>query len=51
MRRRSPHADAELQKEMERWIALSSLTDDPIEHGDLSAGNAVPGLSMRSSPR
>ena len=34
------------REEMERWIDLSSLTDDPIEHGDASAGNAVPGLTL-----
>ena len=37
--------DAQLRKEMERWVDLSSLTDDPLENGDLSAGNAVPGLT------
>jgi glutathione S-transferase len=35
-----------LRAEMERWIDRSSLTDDPIEHGDESAGNAVPGLTL-----
>ena len=38
--------DAESYQEMERWVDLSSLTDDPIEHGDLSAGNAVPGQTV-----
>lgn len=38
--------DPELQAEMERFIDLSSLTKDPIEHGDESAGNAVPGLTL-----
>lgn len=38
--------DPELQAEMERWIDLSSLTKDPLEHGDESAGNAVPGLTL-----
>jgi len=32
--------------EMQRWIDRSSLTDEPLEHGDDSAGNAVPGLTM-----
>jgi len=30
---------------MEEWIDRSSLTADPLEHGDESAGNAVPGLT------
>lgn len=38
--------EPQLRAEMERWIDRSSLTDDPIEHGDLSIGNAVPGLTM-----
>jgi len=32
--------------EMERWIDRSSLTKDPLEHGDESAGNAIPGLTV-----
>jgi len=32
--------------EMQRWIDRSSLTADPLEHGDDSAGNAVPGLTV-----
>ena len=39
-------ADPALRGEMERWIDRSSLTDDPINHGDESAGNAVPGLTL-----
>lgn len=35
-----------LRAGMERWIDRSSLTDDPIAHGDESAGNAVPGLTV-----
>jgi glutathione S-transferase len=35
-----------LRAEMERWIDRSSLTDDPINHGDESAGNAIPGLTL-----
>lgn len=38
--------DARLRAEMERWIDRSSLTEDPIAQGDLSAGNAVPGLTL-----
>lgn len=34
-----------LREEMERWIDRSSITGDPLEHGDESAGNAVPGLT------
>jgi glutathione S-transferase len=37
--------DPALREEMERWIDRSSITDDPLEHGDESAGNAVPGLT------
>ncbi len=36
----------ELREEMERWIDLSSLTDDPLNRGDESAGNAVPGQTL-----
>lgn len=35
-----------LRAEMERWIDRSSLTSDPVTHGDESAGNAVPGLTV-----
>jgi glutathione S-transferase len=38
--------DPEIEREMQSWIDASSLTDDPIEHGDESAGNAVPGLTL-----
>ncbi|MBW2415683.1 MAG: glutathione S-transferase N-terminal domain-containing protein, partial [Deltaproteobacteria bacterium] len=38
--------DPDLRGEMERWIDGSSLTDDPLRHGDESAGNAVPGLTI-----
>lgn len=38
--------DPDLAEEMNRWIDRSSLTHDPIEHGDESAGNAVPGLTV-----
>jgi glutathione S-transferase len=39
-------ADPARREEMERWIDRSSLTDDPLNHGDASAGNAVPGLTL-----
>jgi len=39
-------ADPGLCAEMERWIDRSSLTHDPLEHGDESAANAVPGLTV-----
>ena len=35
-----------LRAAMEHWIDRSSLGDDPIAHGDVSAGNAVPGLTL-----
>jgi glutathione S-transferase len=38
--------DPKLRAEMEKWIDLSSLTKDPLEHGDQSAGNAVPALTV-----
>jgi glutathione S-transferase len=38
--------DSALRAEMERWVDRSSLTKDPIREGDLSAGNAVPGLTL-----
>ncbi|NNL67548.1 MAG: hypothetical protein HKP30_14965, partial [Myxococcales bacterium] len=38
--------DPALRREMEAWIDRSSITEDPIEHGDVSAGNAVPGLTL-----
>jgi len=37
---------ASLRVEMESWIDRSSLTDDPLAHGEESAGNAVPGLTL-----
>jgi glutathione S-transferase len=39
-------ADPVQRDQMERWIDRSSLTKDPIEHGDESAGNAIPGLTL-----
>jgi glutathione S-transferase len=38
--------DPQLREVMERWIDRSSLTEDPLEHGDESAGNAVPGITL-----
>ena len=38
--------DPAQREEMQRWIDRSSLTHDPLEHGDESAGNAVPGLTV-----
>jgi len=35
-----------LRAEMERWIDRSSLTHDAVIHGDESAGNAIPGLTL-----
>ena len=39
-------SDPALRAEMERWIDRTSLTKDPLNEGDLSAGNAVPGLTL-----
>jgi len=38
--------DPGLRAEMEEWIDRSSLTQDPIHNGDLSAGNAAPGQTL-----
>jgi len=38
--------DALERAEMEEWIDRSSLTGNPLENGDKSAGNAVPGLTL-----
>lgn len=38
--------DPALRQQMEEWIDRSSITHDPINHGDESAGNAVPGLTL-----
>jgi hypothetical protein len=38
--------DPAQRTEMESWIDRSSLTDDPMNQGDLSAGNAVPGQTV-----
>ena len=38
--------DPALHDEMERWVALATLTDDPLNGGDASAGNTIPGLTL-----
>jgi glutathione S-transferase len=38
--------DPALREEMQVWVDRSSLTEDPLRHGDESAGNAVPGLTL-----
>jgi len=38
--------DPILRAEMEQWVDRSSLTRDPIHHGDQSAANAVPGITV-----
>jgi glutathione S-transferase len=38
--------DAMERAEMEEWIDRSSLTGNPLENGDKSAGNVVPGLTL-----
>ncbi len=38
--------DPVLRAEMEEWIDRSSLTEDPVNHGELSAGNAAPGQTL-----
>ncbi len=40
-------AEPELKAEMERWVDLSSLTDDPIRYPEWSIGNAVPRLTFQ----
>jgi hypothetical protein len=39
-------ASPEHLSEMEHWIDRSSLTDDPLNNGNISAGNAVPGQTL-----
>jgi glutathione S-transferase len=39
-------ADEREREEMERWIDRSSITDDPMNQGEASAGNAIPGLTV-----
>ena len=38
--------DPGLREQMEAWIDRSSITGDPMNEGDLSAGNAVPGQTL-----
>ncbi len=38
--------DPGLRTQMQKWVDLSSITEDPLEHGDRSAGNAVPALTV-----
>jgi glutathione S-transferase len=38
--------DLALREHMQRWIDRSSLTGDPLNEGDQSAANAVPGLTL-----
>jgi len=38
--------DPALRAEMESWIDVSSLTEDPIGNMDKTAGNAVPGQTL-----
>jgi glutathione S-transferase len=40
-------ADPALKEEMERWIDMSSVTDDPIRYPERSIGNAVPRLTLQ----
>jgi glutathione S-transferase len=40
-------ADRGLKEAMERWIDLSSVTDDPIRYPERSIGNAVPRLTLQ----
>ena len=39
-------AEEAAQREMNRWIDRSSLTDDPIAHPETSIGNVVPRLTL-----
>ncbi len=39
-------ADPALRAVMDSWIDRSSITDDPMNQGDQSAGNAIPGLTV-----
>jgi glutathione S-transferase len=38
--------DPALRAEMEAWIDRSSITDDPLNEGDRSMGNAIPGFTL-----
>ena len=41
-----PEDDA-THEQMESWVDRASLTADPLRHGDQSAANAVPGLTVQ----
>jgi len=38
--------DPELRMQMEQWVDATSLTSDPLNEMEKSAGNAVPGLTL-----
>ncbi len=38
--------DPDQRERMDEWIDRSSIGHDPINHGDESAGNAIPGLTL-----
>jgi glutathione S-transferase len=38
--------DAALRETMERWVDRSSITGDPLNEGDASAGNVIPPLTL-----
>ncbi len=38
--------DPDLGSAMNYWVDRSSITEDPLDHGDQSAGNVVPGLTV-----
>ena len=38
--------DPDLRAQMEYWIDRSSITDDPLNQGELSIGNAIPPLTF-----
>jgi len=40
-------ADPAARAEMERWIDMASLTDDPIRYPERSIGNAAPRLTLQ----
>ena len=40
-------ADPGQREEMERWVDLSALTDDPIRYPERSVGNAIPRLTLQ----
>ena len=38
--------DQDLRQQMETWVDRSSLTPDPLNNIDISAGNAIPGQTL-----